>query len=206
MQHDILAQEPYLNTSYYEPLPCPTLSLAFHRRAWGISPFCWLIYAKVENLCRFLKTKQKVTSLASSTLTMAAANPLRKLPRRRPPGLKPRHRRSGARLTTCTDTSAIIRRRASSLCSRGSPQLGTFSTSSPASARVGKQTSSPPMIIAMGRDHRERLFWQRKSGRVVRQRRSASDGRVKLAPSQFDASVARATALSHHASALPSSK
>ena len=41
----------------------------------------------------------------------------------------------------------------------------------------------------MGRDRRERLFRRRKSGRVVRQRRSTSDGRVELARRQFDAPV-----------------
>ena len=120
---------------------------------------------------------------------MAAADPLRKLPCRRPPGLKPRHRRSGARLTTCTDASAIVRTRASSLCSLSYPQPDTSSTSPPTSARVGKRASLPPMITVMGQDRRGRLFGRRTSGRVLQGRHSTSDGRDWLAWRQLDEPV-----------------
>ena len=53
---------------------------------------------------------------------MAAADPLRKLPRRRPPGLGPQRRRRGTRPMTSSVDSAAVRRHASRLCRRRSPR------------------------------------------------------------------------------------
>ena len=76
-----------------------------------------LTHTKVPYLSWFSKRLPRVARLlAYLTLTMTAAEPLSKLPLRRPPGLNPKRRRSGARSTTSSVEFTTVFRRASPLC------------------------------------------------------------------------------------------